>query len=308
MQFLSRLAEREAPINGGSLRVAPDLIRADFVLEGGFVWNAPVQTLPDQNTQLDFRHIQPTAVLGGVVELQLLGQPPRFLRGKGFIERGWLMGVEIVQDDPDHLRPRIALINQPLHLVSKIHFRAVRRHRDLPPARLGFTEHKQVASPFALISIIRAARVPSLHGQGSTDVGQQLFAGFVKVDLRALGIIGLGIQVQDILPLRDKLRAYLRNTPLLFEPGLERVFLSTRPTVSAEQLSANPSSTTRSASNCSVHRSRPPGAVLHASAMSRACPFSWSTGGLPGRGRSLKAPRCAATKRRRVRSTVGTLV
>src|SRR5512142_1804690 len=38
------------------------------------------QALPGQHRQLDLRHVQPAAMLRGVVDLQLLGDPPGPLR------------------------------------------------------------------------------------------------------------------------------------------------------------------------------------------------------------------------------------
>src|SRR5262249_51872324 len=99
--------------------------------------------------------------------------------------------------------------------------------------------------------------------------------------------------------------ADLPDAPLLLEPGLELVFLSTRRTVSCEQASANFSSTTRSASKLRVQRCRPSGAALQASAIKRASPFSFKIGARPGRGDSSRAANRTVAKRLRVRSTVG---
>ena len=62
----------------------------------------------------------------------------------------------------------------------------------------------------------------------------ELFAGFIKVDFRALRIIWLGIEFQHVLHRRDELSRNFRDAPLLFQPRLEFVFLSTRRTASYE--------------------------------------------------------------------------
>jgi hypothetical protein len=41
-------------------------------------------------------HVEPTAVLGRVVPFEALDEPARLDGGEGFVERGGLVGVEIV--------------------------------------------------------------------------------------------------------------------------------------------------------------------------------------------------------------------
>ena len=96
------------------------------------------------------------------------------------------------------------------------------------------------------------------------------------------------------------------NTPLLFQPRLEFVFLSTCRIVSRAMLSTRCNSTTLSASICNVQRSRPSSAAEHVSAMRYA---SCSPSNLRGyrllgfcRLRAACIP--SSTKRCRTRSTL----
>ena len=57
------------------------------------------------------------------------------------------------------------------------------------------------------------------------------------------------------------------DTPLLLQPRLDLVFLSTRRTVSSETVGTTSSSTSRSASSCMVHSRRPSGGAEQAKAM-----------------------------------------
>ena len=52
----------------------------------------------------DFGQVEPTAVLGRVVPFEALDEPARLGRGKGLIERGWLVGVEIILQQHDFRR------------------------------------------------------------------------------------------------------------------------------------------------------------------------------------------------------------
>src|SRR5215217_4699052 len=152
--------------------------------------------------------------------------------------------------------------------------------------------------------IIIALRPPWLGRQRLPSLLDELLGGLIKVDLRPGGIIGLGVDLQDVFHSGNKLPAHLRDAPWLLQPWLEDRFFNTRRRLSYEYDAAKPRVTTRSASRCKGQRLRPSGAVLQASAMRRACACASSLGWVPGRGRSSSAPSPSSTKRWRVRSTV----
>ncbi len=104
MQFLPCLRGREAPHNRGLGRIADVFIGGDLTDEHGFVRDAAIQTLALQDTQLDFGHIQPTAMLGRVMKFELLQNATGVCGFKGLIERRGFVRVEIVQHDPNHVR------------------------------------------------------------------------------------------------------------------------------------------------------------------------------------------------------------
>jgi hypothetical protein len=51
-----------------------------FLCHPALTVQLPVQALTVHDIDLSFRHVQPTTVLGGVVELDLVQDPTRFLR------------------------------------------------------------------------------------------------------------------------------------------------------------------------------------------------------------------------------------
>lgn len=55
---------------------------------------APCEATVGEDAELDFRHIQPAAMLGRVVKFQPLGDAPGFRRRKGLIQRRLAMGIE----------------------------------------------------------------------------------------------------------------------------------------------------------------------------------------------------------------------
>src|SRR6266700_3640603 len=69
--------------------------------------NPPVQTLARNHGELTFNHIQPTRSLGRVVELEALGERECFLSSQMLIERGGVVGVEIIKHQSDLGRIRI---------------------------------------------------------------------------------------------------------------------------------------------------------------------------------------------------------
>lgn len=77
---------------------------------------AAVETLAAQHAELDLGHIQPGAVLGGVVDRQLIGQPPGLGGREGFVERGGAAGVAVGHDPHDTRRVGIADVRQRLDL------------------------------------------------------------------------------------------------------------------------------------------------------------------------------------------------
>ena len=73
------------------------------------------------------------------------------------------MRVEIIENHANHLGLRIALVDQPLHLLGKVLLGASLRHGDMPPPRLRLTANKQIASALALILVIFSLRAAGTH-------------------------------------------------------------------------------------------------------------------------------------------------
>src|SRR6266511_6098127 len=59
---------RETPVHPTTSSVAGRLPRRDLPLQGRPVGQAAVQALPGQHGKLDLGHVQPAAMLGGVVQ------------------------------------------------------------------------------------------------------------------------------------------------------------------------------------------------------------------------------------------------
>ena len=90
-------------------------------------------------------HVQPASMPGSVVKLQALSYTTRFGCSKCFVERAQLVGIEIVQHQPDDPGLGVGLVNQPAHLVREVHRSATLGHFDVSPSALRFTEHEPVS-------------------------------------------------------------------------------------------------------------------------------------------------------------------
>src|SRR5450755_2248477 len=83
--FGARFFGCEHPVDAGALGVASLLPGGGFGDEARVAFDAPVEALESQDADLDLHHVQPTGVLGDIVELQSTQHPSGFVGRK----RGW---------------------------------------------------------------------------------------------------------------------------------------------------------------------------------------------------------------------------
>ena len=81
----------------------------NFLGQSSRIWDSTIQTLTGKDAQMDFSNVEPTAVLGGVMNLQLLGNAFGLFRRKSLIQRSLDVSVEVVQHQGDSLRLRIVV-------------------------------------------------------------------------------------------------------------------------------------------------------------------------------------------------------
>ena len=186
-------------------------------------------------------------MLGGVVELQPPRYAPGLRRRKGLVQRRLAMGIEVVENHPDHRHIGVGLIHQPAHLMGEVPSGAPLRYRHMPAARQGLDEMEQVAGALAPVFEILPPRPPRFHRYRRPSAGQQLGGGLVDTDHRPLRVVGFGIKVQDFLHGRHEVGAHLGNAPLFLPPHLDGVFFKCSRTVSYDRESTTPNSTFRSA-------------------------------------------------------------
>ena len=145
MEFGSGVLDAEVPVDSGLSLVSFLFQNVNLPAEGLLVGDALFEAAAGEDTEFDLRHIQPASMLGGVVELQ----PPRYApclhRWKGLVQRRLAMGIEIVQNHPDHWHIGVGLVHQPTHLMGEVPGGAPLRYRHMPPASQGLDAKEQVA-------------------------------------------------------------------------------------------------------------------------------------------------------------------
>ena len=74
-QFHAGIGGGETPVYSDGFLVPLLHPCLDLPMQGGLVWNPAIQAASHQGTQFNLGHIQPTAVLGRVVELEACSEP-----------------------------------------------------------------------------------------------------------------------------------------------------------------------------------------------------------------------------------------
>jgi hypothetical protein len=96
LELDSGILGRKAPVDATARSVAGRLPGRDLPPQRRLVGQPPIEALLGQHGKLDLGHVQPAAVLGGVVQLKPVGQSLGLGRLKRLIQRRRGVGVEVV--------------------------------------------------------------------------------------------------------------------------------------------------------------------------------------------------------------------
>src|SRR5260370_33069056 len=112
-KFGTRILTSKLPRDRAVRTIALHLQGIDAPSQGAQTIHPTRQATALKNADLDFGHIQPTAVFGRVVKLDAPENPPRFLRWDAFIDSTWVMGIQMVLHNGDVLHLRLGLLSYP---------------------------------------------------------------------------------------------------------------------------------------------------------------------------------------------------
>src|SRR5579859_7349765 len=286
LQLDARGGRGEGPGDRPPRGVARGLPGHDLGAHAVLAGQAPAEASTIEHSQLYLGHVEPTAMFGGIVELELARDAARFDGGEGLVEGRQAMRVEIVEDHTDGGGLRKVAIDQVPHTVGKVLGCAPVGDVYMPPADLRLHEHEEVAGPLARVLIVVLRHRARPGREGLAHLAHQLIGALVKADIRTAGIIGFLIHIQDIFHAGHKLGADTGDAPLLLQPRLDLLFAKRRRTVSSESEGTISKLTTWSASSCSVQSAWPGGGSLQANATRYASCLPSSLRRAPGRGRS----------------------
>jgi 5-methylcytosine-specific restriction endonuclease McrA len=199
------------------------------------------------------------------------------------------MSIHMVQDHTNQRRLGEVALDQGFHPLGNIASGATVGHLDIPPAGQRLEQHQEMTAALAPIRLVVAGGAPRAYRERRSPLAHPLIRRLLNAYDGIASVIQLGLQGQDVFHAPDERCADRRYTPRFPAPGLQRIVLSVRRTVASERASMTRCATSLWASRGIVHRLRPSGGVLHASATTSAACWPSSVGRLPGRGRSDKA-------------------
>ena len=104
----------ELPLDSSLLGVPRLLPGVDFRPQKVLAGDTPVQTLAAEDADLDFRHVQPTGVLGRVVELHATQEFGGGTLTQDVVEAFLEMGVQVIEHQVHPTRLGIRPNEQPL--------------------------------------------------------------------------------------------------------------------------------------------------------------------------------------------------
>ena len=82
--------------------------------------DASIQTLTVEDVQADFGDVEPTAALGCEMHVNLVCNPFGFLWREDFVQRSFLMRIQVIHDQGNGIRFRIVVIHKVFHNHSPV--------------------------------------------------------------------------------------------------------------------------------------------------------------------------------------------
>jgi hypothetical protein len=131
-------------------------------------------------------HIQPTGVLGDIMELKPTQYTPRLTSGEGLIERTGRVRRQIIEHDPDAVRFGKVKVGKLAHAGGEVHGGTAVSHLDLAPGPMRVEEDEQVDGAIALILAVVTLDLARLGRDRLADLANELGRGLIETDNRRL--------------------------------------------------------------------------------------------------------------------------
>ena len=121
-QLSIRILASKRPLDAASFGVAFALPSIDLAPGSRFVRQSSPETLAIQDTDLDFRHVQPACVLGGVVEHNASQKHSGSRWAEHLFEAPAEMRVEVVENQVNLSGGGVGALKQSLYEADEIRF------------------------------------------------------------------------------------------------------------------------------------------------------------------------------------------
>src|SRR6266849_3301112 len=175
MEFDTSVMGGKAPGNGAALSIALSFQCSNALAQNVHTLHPARQAASGKDSDLDFCHVKPTAMFGGVMELDALQDSACFGRLEGFVEGSGRVGIEIVLHDAHVFGMGVDLVNQPTNATSRSRvwcdaassphaasLRAVRRRKTGWPCPAAHI-HNRCVLPVLGPSVLEAVRRPPVR-------------------------------------------------------------------------------------------------------------------------------------------------
>jgi len=131
--------------------------------------------------QFDFRHVEPTTMLGREMDLKAYCQTPRLFRFKCLIQRGKTMCVRVVQDQANHYGIRVAFVDHAFDPPCPVFSRPMFGCLHMPFSGQRFHLKKIWATPLRTYSWSTYAGLQAmLHDTSFLQIKKQSYSNFVR--------------------------------------------------------------------------------------------------------------------------------
>src|SRR3989304_5018722 len=181
-QLSIRILASKRPLDAASFGVAFALPSTDLTTGGCLVRQPSPETLAIQDTDLDFRHVQPACVLGGVVEHDSSQKRGGSRGAEHLFEALAEMRVEVVENQVNLSGGGVGALKQSLYEADEIRFGSAfgNLHHPTPPS--GFHRHEYVAGALANVFVIELGGGSGFQGQWRAGVSGPLLGFLVGGD------------------------------------------------------------------------------------------------------------------------------
>ena len=166
------------------------LPRVDLGDEPIIAFDAAIEALAFEHADLDLDHVEPTGVLGRVMELKPPEHAARLGWREGGVESGRGMGGEVVKNDADALGFWEIDLDELAHAKGEVVSAAMIRDLDPAPRAIGVEEDEEIDDAVAAILAIETFG-PSRRGRDRlARFADELGGAFIEADDRPVGVSG----------------------------------------------------------------------------------------------------------------------